>query len=314
MVAYIAQKVLPLKPKITYCNSGRTAFYFAILDLKPRRIHFPNFVGSVLIDVILKFFPDVSISFYEVKEDLTFDFFEVPADEIVLVIEYFGIPTTNLHKWQTHNLLIDLTHVSEHQWEKYSRFKYFGSLRKMYKIADGGFHSGFQVHEYGEVENIESKLIYSATTWGELQKAEELLDDTFRICDMSSMSLSIFLRSDHEEEALNRLRNWKYLREAFGEKLIDFNFSESVIPYIGHLEFKSRSQREKAFLDLSSINVFGSKHWETPNLVLDRSVSGGANHRFGDRVLNIPLNFHLNDYPIKEMEQVINPRAGNESA
>ena len=310
MAGYLAQKVLPLRPDITYCNSGRTAFFFAITDLNPRRIHFPNFVCAVLIDVVLKYFPGISISFYEVKEDLTFDFFEVPSDEIVLVIEYFGVPTKNLDEWQTKNLLIDLTHIPKYQWGRYSRFKFFGSLRKMYKIADGGFHSGFQIHKYGEVENVESRLNYVAKTWSDLRRAEDLLDATFRICDMSSASLSVFLRSDHEEEAKVRLRNWKSLKEVFGENLIDLDFSETAIPYIGHLEFKSRTEREQAFLEFSSLNVFGSKHWETPKLVLDRSAAGGANYRFGDRVLNIPLGFDINDYPMLEMAQKITSVTG----
>jgi hypothetical protein len=305
MAKYLAQKTLPIKPSITYCNSGRTAFYFAIVDIKPRRMHLPNFICPILIDVVQRHFPEISIVFYDVKGDLTFDSFDVGKDEVVVVIEYFGLPTKNLHIWPSDNLLLDLTHIPNYQWRNYARYKYFGSLRKLNKIADGGFHSGFQIHKYGAVENVESQLNLRAKSWNELRNAEESLDASFRRCDMSSASLSIFLESDHQELSRLRLRNWQTIQNYLGDSVASFDFDENAIPYIGHLEFASKSDRDFASAELANIGVFGAIHWDTPKLVTELRVAGEANQRFGDRMLSIPLGFDLDEYPLQEILEIL---------
>lgn len=301
---YLAQTVLPTKPLITYCNSGRTAFYFAIMEMKPRRIFLPNFICSILIEVVQKYFPEILIAFYDVKEDLTFDFFDIDKDEVVVVIEYFGMPTKNLHIWPSESLLLDLTHIPKYHWKRYANYKYFGSLRKLNKIADGGFHSGFQIHEYGAVENVESQLNLRASSWNDLRKVEETLDASFRRCDMSSSSLSVFLEANHIEESGLRLQNWKTLKNSLGDNLVSFDFNESAIPYIGHLEFASKSARDSAYSELADIKVFGAIHWDTPKMITDLGVAGEANRRFGDRILTIPLGFDPEEYPLEKMQRI----------
>jgi hypothetical protein len=305
LAGYIAQKVLPVRPSITYCNSGRTAFYLAVLESNAQRVYLPNFIAPTLIEVLLRFFPEVKIEFYNVRQDLTFDFFEVHEEEMIVILEYFGTHTKNLEKWPADRLLLDLTHIPYHQWQQYSQYNFFGSLRKINKIADGGFKSGFNIYKYGKEENIESNLVYQARTWHDLQQVEELLDGTYRLCDMSSASLSVFLSTNHEEESRNRLKNWFFMKTFFGDALIDLGFDENSIPSIGHFEFNSKFTREFVKQELAKLKVFGSNHWVTPSLVLERNEAGEANTRFGDRVLNIPLGFNLNEYPLEKIKSVI---------
>jgi hypothetical protein len=229
----------------------------------------------------------------------------VSVGELVIIVEYFGLPTQKLEEWPRENLLIDLTHIPFHEWHKYKEYGYFGSLRKLNNLGDGGFHSGFEIHNFGEVENVESRLNFLATNWRELKEAEIELDKSFRICDMSSSSLSVFLDADSRIEAKKRLGNWQMISQALNDYVIPLAFDDVWTPYLIHIEFDSRVDRDLAFLDLAELGVFSSIHWKTPALVSQLNRAGGANERFGERVLNLPLGFQESDYKLKEIVEVL---------
>ncbi len=313
MPEYIAQKVLPKRPNVTYCNSGRSAFYLMIKKIRPHRVYFPNFICSVLIDNLKHFYPEIEIDFYEVYSDLTFERFEVNTGELIVIIEYFGLPTQKLEEWPIENILIDLTHIPFHMWHKYEKYDFFGSLRKLNNLADGGFHSGFEVHDFGEVENIESKLNFLATNWDDLKEAEIELDRSFRICDMSSSSLSVFLEGDSRNEAKKRLENWGIISRALEDFVVPLPFNDLWTPYLIHIEFDSRIDRNLAFSDLSKLRVFSSIHWETPELVSKLNRAGAANERFGERILNLPLGFQRQDYNLEEIVKVLSKYKGRKN-
>ena len=100
-------------------------------------------------------------------------------------------------------LLEDCSHVPE-SFAAVSTGTAFGSLRKVYRVADGGFLRGRFNPLYEPSRKLDAWLRCEAADWRDLREAENMTDRDATISDIASQALSVILTADDLNIAARR--------------------------------------------------------------------------------------------------------------
>lgn len=270
----IASRLPPLRDSRTWFSSGRSAFSWLLSDVvKPGRIFLPTYICWSLVDVMLDRFPNVRLEFYSVDRHLNC---ARPAvenpDDAVVDVHYFGHESLLDRNELQATVLEDCSHCLLGEFATDSaicKTHRFGSLRKVFRVADGGFIDGEFCPRYDADSHTEAWLRLNASDWRDLREAENMVDRQFQISDISSQSLATILATSDDFAKSQRRINNSFLVENFpcGESLV--NFADDECPLLHNRSFETPDERNSLRDFLLQHKVFTSIHWPTHQHLLN---------------------------------------------
>ena len=259
----IASRLPPLTDNRTWFSSGRAAFTWLLCNIvRPRRVFLPTYICWSLVDALLHRFPNITLDFYPVTRTLNRTYpTSCTIDDAIVNVHYFGhtcefqqcdCPATILD--DRSHCLLDETSVKPGHY-------CFGSLRKAYRVADGGYVAGHFNPNYESDTHSDAWLRLAAKHWTDLREAENMLDREFRVSDISSQSLAVILKTQPQLARDQRRANNSFLNDNMpcGKALLDFTLEES--PLLHSRWFDSEDERDSLRSFLADRKIFTSIHW-----------------------------------------------------
>ena len=300
----IASRMVPLRQQATYFSSGRAAFTWMIRDaIRPKRVWLPTFVCWSLIQAMLQRFPQKPLMFYSVDKKLQCQWPQntEPGDALVY-IHYFGHVSEHPDVSSECVLLEDVSHQLIPRSDVNDSWR-FGSLRKTFRIADGGVVQGLHSPIYEPDDGLSTWLRGCSRDWRDLREAENMMDRGWRISDMSSQSLAQILANDPVTMAEQRCLNQRFLHEhlAVGESLVSFR--ENEVPLLHNILMPDTESRDSLRSFLASRAIFCSIHWPLhPLLRNSANVDSEDAAWLENHVLSIPV---ADDFDLNDMTRVV---------
>ncbi len=291
----IASRLPPRQSDRTWFCTGRAAFAWLMENvvrarMDVRRIWLPTFCCWSLIDTVVRRLPDIELLFYPVNPKLQCEYPEIEPGDVLLYIHYFGHRNFPPEVPAGAILLEDDSHVLIPSEPASGHFG-FGSLRKVFRIADGGFIYGEYHPVYEPSRNLPAWLRRNARDWRDLREAENMQDRETPIADMSSQSMAAMAQYDLVTSALQRQQNEQYLRNHFpaGEPLVSFRNDE--VPLLHNIVLKNQSDRDSLKSFLAERAIFCSIHWPVHPLVRQHSNQAWTADAIWleEHVLSIPI-------------------------
>ncbi|MGB4738714.1 MAG: DegT/DnrJ/EryC1/StrS family aminotransferase [Fuerstiella sp.] len=318
----IASRLPPLTDSRTWFSSGRAAFAWLLKDaIRPRRVILPTFICWSLVDVVVQRFPNIQLDFYSVSRTLNKTYpVSSNADDAIVDVHYFGhkssapvesISATVLEDWSHCPLTESPLSPTDQRLRPGSdgrNFYRFGSLRKAYRVADGGFIDGLFNPKYESDAHPDAWLRLAANHWTDLREAENMLDREFRISDISSQSLAVILKTQPQLAADRRRANNSYLNEnlATGNALVKFANNEA--PLLHGRRFDSEDERNSFRHFLADRQIFTSIHWPVHEHLKQRQDTIDIEDALWleQHTLAFPISDHLTE---QQMEQICDAAA-----
>lgn len=297
---------------VTWFGSGRAAFVFLVRQVVcPDRVHLPAICCPSLVGVLRSLVPSVAIHFYPLDSELAPRWPDsLGARDAVLLIHYLGYEQSQPPRHSEASVIEDYSHRLLDPADCSTSGFRFGSLRKLYPVADGGWVAGAHDPAYEPADWNLLRKRSSAGTWADCNEAEGLLDRRPRISDMSSDSLAVVLTSDIEWIAARRRSNELELRRRIrvGDPLRPFRPEDTPL---GHARvFDSQKSRDMVRAELARNGIFASILWEPGS---DTSLEGEPRSRAEDwsaRHLVLPVGPHLDHEAMKRVAEICNGAAG----
>ncbi|MEZ6062818.1 MAG: hypothetical protein R3C19_20945 [Planctomycetaceae bacterium] len=302
----IASRLPPERTETTYFSSGRAAFAWLIGQVvRPRCVYLPSFVCWSLISAMQRRFPDSTLKFYPVDRDLSCRFPAAVDEASALVfVHYFGHRCAAPNPVEGLTLLEDASHLPLEHGISTADYV-FGSLRKAYRTADGGFLRGRFNPVYEPDRRTDAWLRLQARDWRDMREAENMTDRDWSIADISSQSLAVVLQTDTDRVRQQRHANDTFLSQHVnvGRPLIQFRSDDC--PLLHNRLLDSRRDRDDLRSYLASRGVFCSIHWPTHPYLLQRQDDFDVTDAvwLESHVLSIPLSEHLD---ARQLETICN--------
>jgi hypothetical protein len=299
----IASRLKPLSTDRTYFSSGRAAFCFLISHVvRPQRIWLPTFVAGSLVSAALQKMPGIELKFYSINRQLQLQsgFDPDPADAVVL-IHYFGQVQTPPDFLSGNIVLNDLSHLL--RLPELPGYASFGSLRKIFRIADGGVVLGNYQPAYESDLRLPVWLRRNARDWTDLREAENMMERDWVISDMSSQSLEVIRGTDINTVAELRIRQEQLLSEMLtvGQRLQ--TYADGEVPLLHNRTLSSVHERDSLRSFLAARGVYCSIHWPLhPELLrVQDQVDVSEAAWLADHILSIPIS---EDFTDRQLEQI----------
>jgi hypothetical protein len=295
----VASRLPPHRTDTTWFSSGRAAFAWLIQEhLRPRRIYVPSLICWSLVNVLENANPAVELQFYSVNRNLEPAYpNNLSSEDAILFVHYFGYEASVPES--PGMLLEDNSHLP------YSRLPVsnghcFGSLRKVYRVADGGFLRGRFNPVYAPDRHMDAWLRQEAADWRDLREAENMTDRHWKIADIAGQSLATVLSQDDSEIALRRRQNESFLYDhlTVGEPIKPYGDSEC--PLLHNRYMSSRAERDSLRDFLMTQQIFTSIHWPAHPLLqhIQDSVDCTDAFQIEDLALSFPV---AQDFGEREM-------------
>jgi hypothetical protein len=288
----IASRLIPPRMDVTYFNSGRAAFTYLLGEVVcPRRVWLPTFVCWSLVSAMQHRFPQTRLLFYSVDRDLKCHWpKETEPGDALVFIHYFGHLSERPDVAEHCTLLEDISHLLIPPSTITGQFA-FGSLRKIFRIADGGVLLGRHDPVYEPDDGMAVWLRLNSRDWRDLREAENMMDRSWKMSDMSSQSVAAMLAYDVPAAAVQRQVNQQFLADHFpaGQPLIQFCPDE--VPLLHNRILPDTRSRDSLRAFLAARGIFCSIHWPLHPLLKQAScnVDATAAEWLEQHVLSIPV-------------------------
>ena len=302
----IASRLPPDQTDTTYFSSGRAAFAYLVgTVIRPRSVYLPTFVCWSLISAMQRRFPDVELRFYSVDQQLNCRFPDAPDNASALVfIHYFGHRATAPASTSVEHvaMLEDRSHLPL-SGEQCTGDYAFGSLRKVYRAADGGFLLGRFNPVYEPAAKADTWLRLQARDWKDMREAENMTDRDWPITDISSQSLAVVLSADHATIKQRRLAHNRFLESHLSAGRPLLRFGQDDCPLLHNRVLETREERDELRSFLASRGVFCSIHWPVHPLLQERQDEVDVTDAIwlADHCLSIPLSERFGE---RELEAI----------
>ena len=290
----IASRLSPQRTGTTWFSSGRAAFAFLLNHVvKATTVYLPTFVCWSLIDVMHRRFPHIALKYYPVTRDLQCHYPDTVDDRTIVVgIHYFGRRNT-MFTGADGIVLEDQSHLPWRYLQSTtgSRHFVFGSLRKSYRIADGGFVEGFYNPVYDPSRKLDTWLRHEARDWRDLREAENMTDRNWSLADISGQSLSVILQTDVSEMIRQRQRNDRYLQANLRAGMSLIRFRDNECPLLHNRILGTAEERDSLRSFLADRQIFTSIHWPVHQSLLEQQddVDCEAAVWLERHILSIPI-------------------------
>ena len=301
----IASRLPSDRTATTYFSSGRAAFAFLIEEVvRPRRVYLPTFICWSLVSAMEKRICDTELKFYSVNKQLEAEYpTALTSDDVVVFIHYFGHRSVGPQRDNGGFLLEDMSHTLINKSATSGHFV-FGSLRKVYRIADGGFVQGQFSPVYEPNRKLDAWLRHQATDWRDMREAENMTDRHWTISDIDSQSLAIVLTTNERRVQERRQENDCFLNQhlSVGNPLIQFGASDC--PLLHNRLMNSQEERDDLRSFLATKNIYCSIHWPTHPMLMTRQDEVDITDALWleRHILSIPVAEH---YSVDDMNRIV---------
>lgn len=300
----IASRLPPARPTMTWFSSGRAAFAWVMREqIAPRRLHLPTLICWSLVNVLKTHFPQTEVSFYPVRRDLRSDApTDLEPDEALLHVHYFGHRIPVPPDIGQGTLLEDCSH-QVCSFEPTNAAYAFGSLRKIYPTADGGFLRGGFNPVYEPDRRLDAWLRREAIDWKDLREAENMTDRHWSVSDISGQSLTTVLTSDDAAIRHQRTANESILARELTVGTPMKPYAADECPLLHNRLLSSTAERDSLRRFLAERGIFCSIHWPVHPLVRDVAESVDITDAvlIEEHVLSFPVS---QNFGSAEMERI----------
>jgi len=294
----VASRLIPLRTDATYFSSGRAAFTYLLRDVvKPRRVWLPTYICWSLVSAMQTRFPETQLLFYPVDRQLNCQWpTNTDSGDAVVFVHYFGHACSKPDVPDHCVLLEDISHVLTPGLPINGQHA-FGSLRKTFRIADGGVLLGRYHPFYESDDQLAVRLRWRARDWRDLREAENMVDRVWTMSDMSSQSMWRMLSVNVAAAAEQRQRNQRFLERHFpvGNPMISYRADE--VPLLQNVLFSDTTTRDSLRSFLASRGIFSSIHWPLHPLLAQQANSVDSTEAawLEQHVLSIPVADDFNE-------------------
>lgn len=300
----IASRLPPAQPTMTWFSSGRAAFAWVVREqIAPRRMHLPTLICWSLVNVLRSHFPQIELSFYPVSRDLQPAWPEDPApDDALLHVHYFGHRIPGPTATGSSTVLEDCSH-QVCSFETANAAFAFGSLRKIYPTADGGFLRGRFNPVYEPDRRLDAWLRREAIDWKDLREAENMTDRHWSVSDISGQSLTTVLTSDDADIRRRRSANEAMLARELTAGTAMKSYAAEECPLLHNRLLSSPAERDSLRRFLAQRGIFCSVHWPVHPLVREAAEHVDITDavHIEEHVLSFPVS---QNYGAAEMQQI----------
>ncbi len=300
----VASRLPPARTPITWFSSGRAAFAWVVKEqINPRRLHLPALICWSLVNVMRQQFPEVELCFYPVSRHLEPQYPDNPGrDEAVLYVHYFGYRAPPPAADDGVAVLEDCSHLVS-SFQPMSDGFAFGSLRKIYPTADGGYLRGSFNPVYEPDRGLDAWLRHEATDWKDLREAENMTDRHWTVSDISSQSLATILSSDDQAIIRRRQANESILARDLCVGIPMKPYATDECPLLHNRFLPGTSDRDSLRRFLAARDIYCSIHWPVHPAVTDASHDVDITDALWiqDHVVSIPVS---QNYGADEMERI----------
>lgn len=300
----IASRLPPAPMSTTWFSSGRAAFAWVLRErIAPRRLHLPTLICWSLINVLRSHFPQIELCFYPVSRHLKADYpTGMGSDEALLFVHYFGYRSPAPTAAGPATILEDGSHMVS-EFSAVTDGYCFGSLRKIYPTADGGFLRGSFNPTYEPDRHLDAWLRREAVDWKDLREAENMTDRHWSVSDISSQSLTTVLTSDDADISRRRSANEAILANELSVGSAMKPYSADECPLLHNRFFATTEERDSIRSFLAGRDIYCSIHWPMHPLVADAQDTVDITEAvwIQDHVLSIPVS---QQYDPADMEKI----------
>lgn len=279
-------------------DCGRTALYAAIQALGAKKVWIPYFYCPS----VWKFLSDLGIELkaYHINEELLPGDIPENTDDVVLIINYYGILDGKVKEYvQTHrNIIIDnaLSFYSTPIIRQDIMNMY--SCRKFFGVSDGAYLIGMSEQKLelksGESNQRASFLLKSIecgtnAAYADSLKNEELFGSGFY--SMSKLTYRILKSIDYEGVKQKRINNFHYLHKRMKKwqklNVLEEDYPAYCYPLLLDEDIRSKLIEQKMYIPTL---------WK--ELICDK-FEGTLEYKFSKNLLCLPMDQR---YGIEEME------------
>ena len=285
----------------TFFNSGRSAFAFLVMQVKPRKVYLPAYTCWSLVSAMEMRFPHIEVEYYPVDRDITCHYPEyIHEDELLVFIHYFGHENQGELPESEGVILEDASHSYMSRISPRGDYV-FGSYRKLLRVADGGFIDAYFNPVYEASRNLDTWLRHEAGDWRDMREAENMTDRGWKMTDISSQSLAVLLASNHDLIRHRRRANDKYLTESIevGEPLLTYRLGEC--PIVHNRLLATKEERDSLRDFLAQKDIYTSIHWPTHTSIKSSDCDIGDTLWLESHIISIPVS---HDYGLNDMEYI----------
>lgn len=300
----VASRLPPARTNTTWFSSGRAAFAWLIgEEIQPRRIHLPTLICWSLVDVLRSRFPQIELAFFPVNRHLQPRFpVHFERDDALLFVHYFGYLSTEPAVPNGTTLLEDCSHLVS-SFQPVSEGYAFGSLRKIYRTADGGYVRGGFNPVYEPNRKLDAWLRCEASDWRDLREAENMTDRHWSISDISSQSLAAVMNCDDQTVGSQRRQNESILARNLTVGSPVREYTNNECPLLHNRYLPTTSDRDSLKRFLAARQIYCSIHWPVHPLLMERQDQTDITEAtwIQDHVLSIPVS---HEYGPAEMDAI----------
>lgn len=284
---------------------GRNALLFALSQIKPKALHLPFYIcDSVTIPPNQLGIP---IKWYSIQHDFTPNLPHVEKDEMLLIVNYFGLLTKQLTAYADiyeHQLIIDNTQAwydspNANCWS-------FNSSRKFFGIPDGAqlFYPKNFTPDVNPELNIPEYRHLIERSLGNEALAHQIFaaSESQILCNLatiSQFSAQLLDSVPHEIYIQRRKQNFEQLHSllaphnTIAHLLVDIPYAPFMYPFVPKHKIKH--------LDLYALRIFAPILW---NDCSHRKVNGFEFEKdLAQNIIPLPLDYR---YTTDDMRDLVN--------
>lgn len=292
-----------------YLNSGRSCFEYICTIKNIKRVWLPSYICYSLIPVIEKL--NIEVVYYNIDRQLRpiLNFDQIHSDdEIILIINYFGINDYLLEEYKQYNSKIVWDLTQAFYCEMHNEGLAFYSPRKFFGVPDGGILVGLienhkQLPLRSSISSDKCMHLLLRLEAGPLEGFKTYQMNEKRIENegmrrMSNLTFKLLKTIDYESAKRKRINNFKFLHSKF-RTLNGLELRPNCYPMFYPLSLTTKTSIKLRNI-LRSNQIFVPKFWDSLEKWLPQ---GSIGIELSDKLLPIPIDHR---YDESDMDMVVN--------
>ena len=283
-------------------NTGRTAIWCAVLNLKAKRIHVPYYYCTDVIKMLQSL--DLEVIFYNIDENFMPLNITAERGDVVLLVNYYGIMNESVCRCaeKYEKVILDQSHGYYYEPVLRPGIMNVYSCRKFVGVADGAYLIGLNLEkpDIGQDESFGRTLhlcksieLGTNAAYKENKDNESYLEKNY--LRMSVLTQKILENADDADIIHKRCANFSFLHEKL-KRLQKLHISEdNIVPYMYPLLLDKDIHRE-----LVQRKIYTPVLW---SYLMDEKWKGTLEQRYAGCLIPLPVDQR---YSEKEMEYLVN--------
>lgn len=287
-------------------NSGRTAIFVILQNVRPKRILIPYFYCPSVEEFISEL--NIPIIKYDINKQFMPEKLDIKEGDMLILVNYFGLYTDNINQvlqaYPDKNIIVDNSQafyaapiMKKNIYNVYSCRKFFGVTDGAYVISQNPVHANLEKGRSSGYINFILRQIEEGTNacYKENLKNEERLASQKEL--MSDLTKRILRSIDYARAAERRRSNFIFLEKRLSfYQMLRLKLDQNV-PYMYPLlcEYNIRKR-------LVEEHIYVPVLWKE---LLDGQYQGTTEQYLSQNILYLPLDQRYSDKELEYMARLI---------